>query len=132
MSQASGSTSFALSSNRTFASGPCRLLGVSLNVWSQSREDEIGDRVYPGQTGYLIAQTRISLRDVSASGAELFSFHIPVGKNNWSCGQTPYTFMFGDGYILFGDGIHVPALTGNSFGLPLPAKSFLTVYYEGA
>ena len=132
MSQVSGSTSLVLSIDQTFAHGPCRLLGVSLNVWSSSGASTAGDRVYPGQAGYLIAQTRISLRDVSASGAELFSFHIPVGKNNWSCGKNPYTFMFGDGYILFGDGIHVPALTGNSAGLPLPSKSFLTVYYEGA
>lgn len=132
MSQVSGSAAWNdLSSNRTFVSGPCRLLGVSLNVWSDD-EDEAGDRVTPTNAGYDITKTKVSIRDVSATGTELFSFHIPVGRYEWSCGKNPYTFMFGDGYIPFSDGIHVPALTGSTVGQPLPSYCFLTVYYEGA
>jgi hypothetical protein len=131
MSQVSGSASHVLDSAGTLVSGPCHLLGISINVWSDNSTVD-GDKVGVRETNYLIAKTKVSLRDGSATGDELFSYHIPAGVANWSCGQTPFTFMFGNGYIRYNSGIYVLAWDGTGLSQPAPAKSQVTVYYEGA
>ena len=132
MSQVSGSASHLLNASGLMVDGPCRLLGVSLNVWSYRDAAAVGDQVYSNNGNYLIGKTRVSLRDGSATGDELFSYHIPTGGANWGCGQTPYTFMFGNGYIRYNSGIYVLAWDGTGSGQPVPAQSQVTVYYEGA
>ena len=91
MSQVSGSASHLLNASGLMVDGPCRLLGVSLNVWSYRDAAAVGDQVYSNNGNYLIGKTRVSLRDGSATGDELFSYHIPIGDVSWGCGQTPYT-----------------------------------------
>jgi len=132
MSQVSGSVSHLLDASGLLVDGPCRLLGVSMNVWSSKAATGTGNQVYALNTGYLIAKTKVSLLDGSATGDELFSYHIPVGSVSWGCGMTPYTFMFGNGSIRYTSGIYVLAWDGTGAGQPVPANSQITVYYEGA
>ncbi len=114
--------------------GAARLLGCSVIVWDGNGTG-VGERVGTRQTGYDVSKTRVSLLN-GDGGDELFAWHLPVGKGTTSTdmtvGNAVHTFMLKDGSIRFDSGIYMLPWDGNSVGCPAPARSFITVYYEGA
>ena len=111
--------------------GPCRLFGAAISVIS-SPEDEAGGQIYPEGANYLLSDTTVEMKNGSG-GDVLFSFAIPVGKESWSCGRTPFVFMFGNGYIEFDSGIYIEQWTDHDIvGKPDSSETNLYVYYEGA
>ena len=115
---------FLMDATDNTIAGRVRLFGVqigSTNPWSATVDfaSELSDRV-------------IELRNGSATADLLFKFAIPVGSNQYGIGINPYPFMFGNMSILFTDGIFVPALDGSEADDPVPSKTSLIVFYEGA
>ena len=127
-----------MASSNLLVSGRCRLYGAAVALVSGGGATTAGDRVTPTQEpeyDNTLARTTVVMKNGSSSGSELFSFAIPVGYNNWSCGKSPYVFMFGNGYIEFDSGIYIDTSEwddNSGVGQPIPAKTNVYVYYEGA
>tara|TARA_R110000824_G_scaffold91379_1_gene222417 strand:+ start:4001 stop:4378 length:378 start_codon:yes stop_codon:yes gene_type:complete len=120
------SEKFLMNATDNTIAGRVRLFGVqiaSTNPVSGGKavdfSSELSDRV-------------IEFRNGSATADLLFKFAIPVGTNGYGIGVNPYPFMFGNMSILFTDGIFVPALDGSESDDPIPSKTSLIVFYEGA
>lgn len=122
-----------MSSSSLLVPGRCRLLGAAVSFLTSNAE-ETGGRVTPSNGGYdgSLAATTIVMKNGSTTGEELFSFAIPVGWWAWDQGTIPYMFMFGDGYIEFDSGIFIDAWSNTGVGKPIPGKTNIYVYYEGA
>ena len=109
-------------------------MGAEFALYSVNA-DEDGGRISWSKSAYdqTLASSTAVMRDGSASGDILFSFALPVGATNWSCGQAPFAFMFGNGYIEFNSGIYVEAWDhAGSVARPLQSETNLYIYYEGA
>jgi len=120
------SEKFLMDNTDITIAGRVRLFGIqiaSTNRSSTSRAVDFGSDVN---------KRSIEFRNGSATADLLFKFAIPVGKNGYGIGTNPYPFMFGNMSILFTDGIFVPALDGSANDEPIPSKTSLIVFYEGA
>ena len=119
------SEKFLMDDDRMIA-GRARLFGVQIAVT---------DMVSSGTSVSFasdITKRVIEFRNGSGTGDILFKFAIPVGEAIYGIGVNPFPFMFGNMSILFPDGIFVPKLTGTASDDPVPAKTSLIVFYEGA
>ena len=117
------SEKFLMDADKTIA-GRARLFGVQI-----ASTNPAGDTVDYGST---LAARAIEFRNGSATADILFKFSIPVGAGGYGIGVNPFPFMFGNMSILFTDGIFVKALPGTGGDDPVPAKTSLVVFYEGA
>lgn len=121
------SEKFLMNANKTIA-GRARLFGVQIAVTDRATGAGEGAVDF----GSDLTKRVIEFRNGSATGDILFKFAIPVGSDTYGIGVNPFPFMFGNMSILFPDGIFVPELTGTASDDPIPAKTSLIVFYEGA
>jgi len=122
------SEKFLMDDDRMIA-GRARLFGVQIAV-----TDAVGGVGGVNCVNFAsdITKRVIEFRNGSGTGDLLFKFAIPVGGTAYGIGVNPFPFMFGNMSILFPDGIFVPKLTGTASNDPVPAKTSLIVFYEGA
>ena len=116
---------FSMDDDITIA-GRARLFGVQIAVTNPVGGGTAVD------FASAIEDRVIEFRNGSSTADILFKFAIPVGQNGYGIGVNPFPFMFGNMSILFTDGIFVPELTGLATDDPIPAKTSLIVFYEGA
>jgi len=109
-----------LSSGSLLVPGRCRLGAIQL-----AATDLAGSgRASPQDFNFN--DMKIEFSDGSDSGDVLFGFCLPIGSNfGWSI--MPYYYEFGNGRILFPNGIYSKAITGT---LPDPDQVMVSVFYE--
>ena len=118
-----------MDSDSLLVDGRCRLFGIRYTIVNNATTT--ANTVYsPAGT---LANRVFTLKDGSSGGSVLFQCEIVLGVNpQYGVGTQPFPFMFGNGSILFRDGIYVPKWpTLLTYNDPDPGKTELVVFYEG-
>lgn len=116
-----------LSSGELIVAGRCRFAGIQIADGTSGSANKasalIGSGAYDRWT--------IKLLNGSAAGDALFKVTFPAGTD-YGMSIMPYYYGLGDARILFPDGIWVDAMPSHVSGSPDPAKTMISIFYEGA
>ena len=116
-----------LSSGELLVAGRCRLAGIQI-------ADGTGNKGaipagFAATGGY--DRWTIKLLNGSAAGDALFKVTFPCGTD-YGNSIMPFYYGLGDARILFPDGIWVEAMPSHVVNSPDPAKTMISIFYEGA
>ena len=120
--------SWLMDSSKTLG-GRLRLKGVCVQIGNSGAASTPGNS---SDTDNLLVHFH---NGTSGSDAELFTYCMPTGLNGFqSTYALPISSGFDGDYILFDGGLHIPALiaAGGNARNPDPAKTQLTIFYEGS